>query len=97
MIKECTELDKKLRENKTLMVTKQGCPFCQGARELLNEHKVKFLDVDHTSNEQLDKEITDKYDYTTYPKVFVEGKFVGGLSQLKDYVKTKEFESVSRL
>lgn len=84
-----------LKKNKNFMVSKKGCPFCERARCLLKEKNIEFADVDHTQNEALSEEISAKHKHTTYPKIFLNGKFVGGMSDLEEYSKTKEFRALT--
>lgn len=88
---EARELEKALNKSENLVVSKKGCPFCDDARKILREWKIEFLDVDKTTNEELSKEISEKYGITTFPKIFLKKRFVGGASDLKKYVKGKEF------
>lgn len=85
------ELEKALSKNANLMVSKKGCPFCWDAVETLNGWKIEFDEIKNTENEGLSKEIEREYKFYTFPKIFLNKKFIGGASDLKKYVTTKEF------
>ena len=62
--------------------TKPGCPYCKEAKELLTQKKFSFEEV----------ELTDGVSYSTIravsgqlttPQVFIDGKHIGGLDDLK--------------
>ncbi|CAD27109.1 THIOLTRANSFERASE (GLUTAREDOXIN) [Encephalitozoon cuniculi GB-M1] len=85
------ELEKALDRSENLMVSKDGCPFCKDASEILKSWKIEFACIKNTENERLSKEIEREYGFSTFPKIFLKRKFVGGASDLKEYVKKKEF------
>ncbi|ADM12261.1 glutaredoxin [Encephalitozoon intestinalis ATCC 50506] len=85
------ELEKALDKNENLIVSKEGCPFCLDAVEILNEWKIKFDEVRNIENEELSKEIERRYGISTFPKIFLKRRFVGGASDLRKYVTKKEF------
>ncbi|AFN83693.1 glutaredoxin [Encephalitozoon romaleae SJ-2008] len=85
------ELEKALSRNANLVVSKRGCPFCLDAVKTLNEWKIEFDEIKNTENEELSKEIEEEYKFPTFPKIFLNKKFIGGASDLRKYVTTKEF------
>ncbi|WEL39525.1 glutaredoxin [Encephalitozoon hellem] len=85
------ELGKALSKNENLVVSKRGCPFCLDAVEVLKGRRVDFDEIRNTENEELSKEIEKEYGFYTFPKIFLKGKFIGGASDLRKYVTTKEF------
>lgn len=88
---DCDEIENVLKSGSNIIVTKAGCPYCINAVGLLNDWKIKFRDFDGAKNKSLDEAIRKKYSYTTFPKIFLNKKFIGGFDDLSKYVKTKEF------
>lgn len=73
--------------------SKSGCPNCTTVKKLLKDKNFLFTEVDCDEYILEDKEgfLTfieniAETSYRTFPMVFYEGKFVGGLSHTKDYV-----------
>jgi glutaredoxin-like protein len=64
-----------------LMFTKPGCGFCEKARKLLDQHGMKYEEV-QSSNRKL-RAVSGKQ---TTPQVFIDGKLVGGSDDLEKYL-----------
>ncbi len=73
--------------NKVLLYTKSTCPYCIGAKDLLNKAEVKFKEyaIDKEEEGNLMKqaliEITQQ---RTVPNIFINGRHIGGYSDLKE-------------
>lgn len=69
--------------------TKEGCPHCSRARNLLSTHGVSFnekvLGVNFTKENLLESYPTAK----SYPVVVVDGFYIGGYSQLATKLNEK--------
>jgi glutaredoxin-like protein len=63
-----------------LMFTKPGCGFCEKARTLLDQHGLKYEEV-QSSNRKL-RAVSGKQ---TTPQVFIDGKYIGGSDDLEKY------------
>ncbi len=69
---------------KIMIYTIPGCSFCSRARTILKQRKIQF---EETVLEPGSKESEDLYKKTnvkTFPQIFINGKFIGGLSELED-------------
>lgn len=72
-----------------LVYSKKGCPYCQDAKNILLERKtvkdnvqVKIIDKDTLSKPLVvykDGKIYDKW-----PRIFLNGEFIGGFGDLKN-------------
>ena len=69
------------------IVSLNGCPFCIEAKQILKQKglKMQILEIDDMDTKKkwntfVKKEFGRNHD--TFPKIFYEGKFVGGLSEL---------------
>ncbi|ORD93730.1 GRX1 [Enterospora canceri] len=67
-----------LQMTPTFILAMPRCPFCTKAIAALPSAKV----YDYLEYPELDSAITDVYSYKTYPKIFLEGEFIGGYSDL---------------
>ena len=72
------------------LYTKNGCPYCQMAVQLLAEHQKQFECYALDAQPQLLNEIKGTYNWETVPIVveITEGKekFIGGFTDLKEYL-----------
>jgi len=70
------------------MIIKVGCPYCINAETFLNSNNIKYEKLDYTQHRDLDSEITTRTGHRTYPKIYLDGKFIGGYTDLiKKYNK----------
>lgn len=74
-----TTLAEVLKKTPTFIVVMQGCGFCTRAIAAIPQAAL----YDHEEYPQLSQEIYEKYNHRTYPKIFVDGKFVGGFSDFQ--------------
>ena len=82
-----------LKDNKVVLFTLSYCPWCKKAKKWLKEKGVKayYVVVDKLDNKN--DIITYVNDYTgddKYPKILINGEFIGSLKALKDLHKDKE-------
>jgi glutaredoxin len=72
------------------LYTKQACPYCQMAMQLLAENKKEFECYALDSQPELLTEIKTTYRWDTVPVIIeiTEGreKFIGGFTDLKEYL-----------
>ena len=69
---------------KVKLITKTNCPFCDKAKALLRESGIEFSTQDVTDNEKYCALMKQKG--WTVPRVWVGDKFIGGYSDLCDYL-----------
>ncbi len=77
------------KENKKManieIYTTALCPFCVGAKGLLNGKGVPFTEIDVSFNPEKRKKMTDRANgRTSVPQVFINGEHVGGCDDLYD-------------
>ncbi len=68
--------------------SKKGCQYCDKAKNILNEHNLKFEEID------LGKDITTRTlmavsGSNTTPQIFIGGKLIGGSEKLEEYLNKK--------
>ena len=64
--------------------TKDYCPFCHRAKDLLRVKGAKFTEYDVTNDALKEKEMRDRAGRTTVPEIFVDGELLGGCDDLFD-------------
>lgn len=70
------------------LITREGCPFCARAKELLTEKKIYFYEIKRETgvNAVALRGLTGR---TTYPQLLVDGELVGGYEDMAKYFETK--------
>lgn len=65
--------------------TKEDCPFCHKAKELLREKGQKFIEIDvERDPEKLREMLERSRGRKTVPEIFIDGKLIGGFDELRD-------------
>lgn len=62
--------------------TKNYCPFCVKAKNLLDSLNVDYEEIDVTEKPELIEEISKKSGFLTVPQIFVGEKCLGGYSDI---------------
>jgi len=63
--------------------TRDSCPYCQWAKELLSRKGVNFREIDVTANRQMHEEMIQRANGgTTVPQIFIGSVHVGGCDEL---------------
>ncbi len=68
---------------KIVMIKKNPCPYCDRAKQLLDNKNVKYEIVDLTDNLDELQTWKDKTGYKTVPMIFINDELIGGYSDLK--------------
>jgi glutaredoxin-like protein len=82
--------------NPAFMMARHGCPHCARAKELLRSRGIAFEAV-HLGEGLTMRGVKAASGTATVPQVFIEGKLVGGASQLEEYLsgETSAFAGAS--
>lgn len=67
---------------KVTLYTTEYCGYCMRAKSLLASLAVPFEEIDIANNENLRKEVIQKYNWFTVPMIFIGEKFIGGYDEL---------------
>lgn len=62
--------------------TKNYCPFCHRAKELLKIKNVNFSEYDVTHNTQLEQQMRARAGRHTVPQIFIDDQHIGGCDDL---------------
>ncbi len=65
-----------------LLYTKSACPFCHRAKALLERLDVPYREFSVDGDDALREEIRERYDWPTVPVVVIDGRCVGGFTDL---------------
>ena len=81
--------------NRYIVITRQDCPFCDKAEELLSEKGLEYKTVQFAADQKdLLSEFKTAHDWTTVPMIFSRDKnninFIGGYTDLVNYFEQKE-------
>jgi thioredoxin reductase (NADPH) len=73
--------------------TKEDCPFCHKAKELLKEKGEEFTEFDvEKQPEKLTEMLARSQGRKTVPEIFIDGKLIGGFDELRDLAITGELD-----
>ncbi len=66
--------------------TKPSCPWCVRAKDLLKLNGISYVEyvlgVDGVTKETIEKKLGDGTQIRTVPQIFIDGKYVGGCTDL---------------
>jgi len=90
---------KKSNKNTFDIITLANCPYCSELIKLLEEKDIKYNNLEIQNDDTVKKNICNlfvkkvfKIEHNTFPKVFINGKFIGGLDKFRIYLKIKDNE-----
>lgn len=76
------------------LYTWRTCPFCNRAKQLLDNAGYEYTDIDIQDTPQVKADLTAKHGQHTVPYVFVDDQLIGGCSDLEALMGTGEFEEL---
>ena len=69
---------------KAELYTKSHCPYCIKALAILQKHNIEFENHEISNDPDLRKKASERAGgYGTVPMIFLDGKFIGGCSELQ--------------
>jgi len=76
---------------KAEIYTKPTCPFCIRAKAILSDKGIEYVDHDVSNDPVLRAQASEKAGgHSTVPMIFLDGKFIGGCSELQGLVAAGE-------
>ena len=72
--------------HKIVVYSKAKCPYCTKATALLEHKKVQYYEIDITWDEERTQKLAMETNVRTVPYIFVDGKYIGGYSDLVKFV-----------
>ena len=76
-----------------IMTKKQGviiygenwCKFCKASKKHLQQHKIKYKFIQGKSGREIQQLLKSKKKVLTIPQIVIDGKHIGGYSDLKKF------------
>ena len=62
--------------------TRPGCGYCTHAKRLLTNKDLSFVEHDVYQNSENIKQLHARTSGRTYPQIFIDGKSIGGFTEL---------------
>jgi glutaredoxin len=72
---------------KSVIYTKKSCSYCEEAKSLLELKNIEYRELDVTRPEVLDQLLELVPEAKTVPQIFIEGTYIGGYTELVEYLK----------
>lgn len=73
-------------DNKIVVFSKPGCPYCSNAKEFLNKLNLPYSEVSLNPNESNYEYKRDRlfnhYNHRSYPIIVIDNQLLGGYSEL---------------
>lgn len=76
------------------MYTKPGCPFCIGAKRLLESKGRRWEEVDIAAEPERREEMIRRAGRHTVPQIWIAGRHVGGYDELARLDATGELDKL---
>lgn len=77
-----------------LLYKKNPCPYCDRAINLLNGRDVQYKVIDLTDKMDELQKIKQQYGWQTVPIIVINGKLVGGYTDLKELDENGELDKM---
>jgi Grx4 family monothiol glutaredoxin len=72
--------------------TDPQCGFSRQACHILDEHKIKYDYFDVLSDSNIREQLKKYSNWNTYPQLYLDGEFIGGLDIMKQMIENGEFQ-----
>jgi GrxC family glutaredoxin len=73
--------------------TKNNCPYCIRAKDLLNKRKLEYKEINISENPELLEDVLGKSQgMKTMPQIFIYEKHIGGCDDLYKYDEDVGFD-----
>ena len=83
-----------MNEKNVEIYTLDYCPFCQKAKIFFDEHNIEFKEIPCEDDEEnMRLKLTEKFKLSslaTFPQIVINGKHIGGYSDLIEKYNNKE-------
>lgn len=76
------------------MYTTRFCPYCIGARLLLNRKRVPFTEINVSNNAELWAEMETLSGRDTVPQIFIGERAIGGYSDMAALDRSGELDQL---
>ena len=78
--------------NRLVLYTIQGCPYCANARNLLDNNKIAYEEIDITPDafDMRDKLAKMSGGERSVPQVYIDGNYMGQDDELRELIESKK-------
>jgi glutaredoxin 3 len=66
-----------------VIYTIRSCPYCRGAKKLLDRKGVNYKEIDVSDDPKKKKEAKEEFGWDTVPIILIDGELIGGFDELK--------------
>jgi glutaredoxin 3 len=80
--------------SKVVIYTKESCPYCTMAKELLKERKMAFEEIRIDLDESKRDEMIRLSNRRTVPQIFIDGQSMGGYDDLAALAKSGKLKNL---
>lgn len=90
-------LNKQIEANKVIVYSKTHCPYCKSTKETLRKLGAPFevVELDRVKDGRtLQRGLTEITGQKTVPNIFINGKHIGGNSDLQKLAKGKQLQQM---
>jgi len=88
-------LPKHPKQSEVLLYSKDYCPYCVAAANLLTQKGVAFEEIDVTHDPKLQEEMFKRAaPRKTVPQIFIAGQAMGGFSDIKKLEDESKLEAL---
>ncbi|MFT3773694.1 MAG: glutaredoxin 3 [Minicystis sp.] len=70
------------------------CPYCRAAKDLLGDKDVRYTEIDVDDRQDLRRWLVSATGQRTVPQVFINGKSVGGYSDISALDEAGELDTL---
>lgn len=74
--------------------TREYCGYCSAAISLLDGKKVPYEEIDCTGDDATRAKIRALSGQSTVPQIFIDGKSVGGYTELRALDRSGQFDKI---
>ena len=79
---------------KVIVYTKESCPYCVMAKDLLNERHIPFEEIRVDLDDAKREEMMRLSNRRTVPQIFINDQSIGGYDDLITLIKNGKFDSL---
>jgi glutaredoxin 3 len=80
--------------SQVIVYSTDPCPYCTQAKALLNKKGIAFEEITLARDPAGRDELIEKTGYYTFPQVVIDGKVVGGYTELKAAYKSGRLDEL---
>jgi len=76
------------------LYTRKGCGYCTAAERLLEHEHLSYDHIDISDDRAMRLAIVQRTGRTTLPQIFIDGKSIGGFTELRALDRSGELDKL---